>query len=292
MGFFSGATGEATVGGAGALWDVNNGLYVGGTAFNSGGTGTLTIATGGTVTAGGVFKLWGAGTLNLNGGTLNVGSLDMLDNSGAFNFNAGTVNVTNNFSLNGFGAPGSLVLGKFNTMTVGGTTTLNDFSTLDINGGTFSTGSLVNNGGFAFNSGTFNLTNSNLVIGAGGLFGGNVEFDASRTVNVANTVTINSGAILGLNNAAFSAGNYNNLGTVDLAGSVTVASGTVFSNSGILTGNGTIGAALANGPVGQVRAVTGDTLTFTGTGNTNAGLVNPLGAPLRLITAWPTRAVA
>jgi len=272
LGFSSGATGTATVGGTGARWNMA-GLYVGGTTAGSGGAGTLTVTTGGTVSAG-VFKLWDTGVLNLNGGRLVVGSLD---NFGAFNFNAGTVDVTNDLSLNGFGAPGSLALGKFDALAVGGTTTLNDYSTLDVNGGSFSTGWLVDNGGFAFNSGTFNLTSADLVIGATGLFGSNVGFDASRTVNVTNTVIIDSGAILGLNNAVFTAGTYANNGTVDLSGSVTSAGGGTFTNNNLLTGNGIITASLANSTTGQVRATLGDTLTFNGAANTNDGTLNLLG---------------
>ena len=52
---------------------------------------------------------------------------------------------------------------------VDGTTTLNDVLTID--GGTFSTGSLVNPQRLDFIRGTFNLSGDDLTIGFGGLFG-------------------------------------------------------------------------------------------------------------------------
>ena len=281
LGFNSGATGTANVSGADALWDVANTLYVGGNVSGSGGAGTLNIDAGGAVNAG-FFELYDTGVLNMNGGTLTAGGLD---NLGSFNFNAGTVNVANDLATNGFGAQGSITVGTFGTLNVGGATSLNDFSTLVVNGGTFSTGSLIDNGGFAFNSGIFNLTSDNLVIGAGGLFGSNVEFDSSRTVNVSNSVNINSGAILGLNNTSFSAGTYNNSGTVDLVGSVTNASGGNFINAGLLTGNGAMSASLTNTSTGELRATSGDTLVMAGATNTNAGLINLLGGTVEFSNA-------
>lgn len=273
LGSVAGSSGTFVVG-SGQTLTATQRLAVGGTDSGPAGSGALGIGSGGTVFVDSAFKLWSTGTLTLAGGTLDVGSLDAF---GPIQFHGGLVRVFSDLTLNGDGGPGSLALNAFGTLTVGGTTTLKEFSTLTLNGGSFSTGSLVNPTGFAFNAGTFSLTGDNLVIGAGGLFGSHVAFDARRTVVVTNEVTVDSGAVLGLENALFTAGSTTNNGTVDLAGSVSVAGGTSFTNHGLLTGNGTVAASLTNGAGGEVRVTAGDTLGFTASGNANDGQLNLLG---------------
>jgi len=69
---------------------------------------------------------------------------------------------------------------------------------------------------------------------------------------------------------------------IDNAGEIEMVSGSSLSggllaNTGLLHGSGAIANVLDNNTGGQVRAMTGDLLTFTGVGNTNSGAINLLG---------------
>jgi len=245
------------------------------------GTGAFT-QTGGTNTVATTLTLavnaGASGTYNLGGGTLTVGSLAKGGGTGTFNFNAGTLNFAGDLLLDATSLlDGNLVLTGVKTLGVGGTTTLGGANTLTLDGGTFSTGSLANNGGFAFNKGTFNLTNDNLVVGAGGLFGGSVQFGGNQTVNVTHTTTIDSGSVLALNDSAFSSGTTNNNGQVALGGVNTNLGGGTVNNAGKITGSGQVSATLNNMGSGEVRANAGDALVFSGTGNTSDGRITLLG---------------
>ncbi|MDH3948810.1 MAG: hypothetical protein OEU74_07600, partial [Gammaproteobacteria bacterium] len=216
--------------------------------------------------------------VNLTGGTINTGSLE---STGSFNFNAGTLNIATDLIMDTTGPLGtSLVLNGFKTLGVGGTTTLNGASTLTLDGGTFSTGSLVNNGGFTFNSGTFNLTNDNLTIGAGGLLGAVLPLSYGKTVNVTNNTTVDAAGFLYLNGGSFASGNIINNGQVELDGSLSNLGGAI-SNNGLLNGDGHITAVLTNNVGGEVQVASGDTLRFTAAGNTNSGEIILAGGTAR-----------
>ena len=240
----------------------------------------LNINSGTSADVTGPLQIWSGGTVNLNGGALNVGALNKL---GSFNFNSGTLNLTNSDLLvdTGGSLGSNIYLSSFRSLGVSGTTTLNGASTLTLDGGTFSTGSLVNNGGFNFNRGTFNLTGDNLTIGNGGLFGSVAQFDINRSVNVTNTTTINSGAILSLVDGSFTSGTTINNGTVNLAGPVSTLGGGTLTNNGLLGGNGRVSASLTNNAGGEVDASAGNSVRFTGSGNTNWGDINLTGGTAR-----------
>ncbi|MBK8120446.1 MAG: hypothetical protein IPK39_15655 [Sulfuritalea sp.] len=85
LGFNSGATGAATVGGA--LWDVGGGLYVGGNDLSSGGTGTLTVNTGGKVKAGSL-TVWN-GSSSIKTGTTASTTGGIIDIAGALTLQGG-----------------------------------------------------------------------------------------------------------------------------------------------------------------------------------------------------------
>ena len=275
IGHDAGGIGTATVDGPGSVWTTTGALYVGGNETAAGGTGTVNVSNGGQVDVSGNLKIWNTGTFNLNGGTVDTGDLTV---DGAFNFNAGTLSVANNLLLDA-SAPlaTNLSLTGFKTVNVGGTTTLAGYNTLSIDGGTFATGSLVNNGGFAFNSGTFNLTSDDLTVGNGGLFGPLLLMDYNKNLNVSNNTTVDAGATLYMNGGHFSSGTTTNNGTVELDGPVATIGGGTFTNNGLLTGNGTVNAVLHNASGGDIRSTLGDTLTFSGTGNTNDGSLSLLG---------------
>ena len=273
-GFISGSDGRSgtvTVDGSGSTWS-NYHLYIGGGASSSGGNGSLTVSNGGLVSVVDILKLWATGTVNLNGGTITAMSLV---NQGTFNFNAGTLNIGGDL-LTGTLSP-ALTLSGLKLLNVAGTTTLDGFSTLTLDGGTFSTGYLVDNGGFAFNRGTFNLTSDNLTIGTEGLFGSHVLLDYGKEVNVSNTINIDPGAVLSLRGGRLSGNLVNNSGVIDMADTLSKLGGGLLGNSGLIHGTGTVSAALTNHTGGEVRAATGDTLSFTGAGNANAGVINLTG---------------
>lgn len=73
----TGATGAATVSGAGSTWNAGQNLFIGTdvdfgtqTAIGNGGTGTVTVAAGGTINSGNIV-VDGGGTLTGSGGTIN-----------------------------------------------------------------------------------------------------------------------------------------------------------------------------------------------------------------------------
>ncbi len=132
-----------------------------------------------------------------------------------------------------------------------GTTTLNNVLTL--NGGTFSTGSLVNPGMLQFNSGTLNITGDNLSISGSGLFSNTLTLAAGAAVNVTNSASIAAGASLAMQGGIFSAA--------------------TLTNSGTIGGSGQIAAPLTNAPGGQICAFTGDHPVFTGGSNLNQGQI-------------------
>ncbi|MBK8120447.1 MAG: hypothetical protein IPK39_15660 [Sulfuritalea sp.] len=87
LGVFNGATGAATVGGAGALWDVGGGLYVGGNNVSSGGTSTLTVNSGGTVKAGSL-TVWNSAS-SITTGTTASPTGGIIDIAGALTLQGG-----------------------------------------------------------------------------------------------------------------------------------------------------------------------------------------------------------
>jgi T5SS/PEP-CTERM-associated repeat protein len=257
IGSYGGSTGTVTVDGAGSTWN-NDTLFVGGSSSAAGGTGTLTVQNGGTVNVADTLKIWSIGTLNLNGGTVQAAVFDL--SVGTFNFNTGTIRDTNDLTV----SPGDNLLGVSHTirfarhLRVDGTTTLADALTID--GGTFSTGALVNPILLQFSSGTFNLTSANLVIGNGGLFGPTTTLTSAKTMGVTNNATIEAAGILDMQGGAFSAGTLTNLGTIQ--------------------GTGRINAPLTNSSTGKVRSFTGEHLTFSGGGHLNQGQIQLYGGTL------------
>jgi hypothetical protein len=273
LGSNSGGNGIYDLSGTGSLYASFEDVGLSGTgSFNQSG-GTHTVF--GLLTLG--ANAGGTGTYTLNGGTLDVGGLVRGAGNGTFNFNAGTLNIAGPLSLDASHPLDNLILTGVKTLGVGGTTTLSGASTLTLDGGTFSTGSLVNNGGFAFTRGTFNLTNDDLIVGVGGLFGSSAQFDRNQAVNVTRTTTINSGSVLALNNGSFTSGTTYNHGQVTLGGVNSHLGGGTVENAGRITGSGQVSARLHGAANGEIRALAGDAMVFTGTDNVNEGRITLLG---------------
>ncbi len=67
-----------------------------------------------------------------------------------------------------------------------------------------------------------------------------------------------------------------NAGEIEMVSGSSLSGGLI-TNTGLLHGSGAIANVLDNNAGGQVRAMTGDLLIFTGAGNTNSGAINLLG---------------
>ena len=320
------ATGELTVEGAGSAVTQTGSSSLGlGASFAS--SATLSVNNSGTFTSGtGAFTLNATGTLNIDAGTATFHG-PLTYNGGVVNFTAGALLFTNptvNLTVGTGGMLGTnLTLTSAQRLQIGGTTTVDAFRTLTLNGGTFTTGALVNNGTIAFNSGTLAITGAGgFTIGTGAALGASVVLGTGANLNVTNTATIATDGSLTLNGGRLDAGILSNSGSLrldvgtvsvsgvatntsvgqmflsdtfstagtltnSLGGRVTLRDGAgrlsgvgALSNSGLITGDGTIAKALTNTATGEIRAETGKFLVLTGANAANAGKYNLLGGEL------------
>ncbi len=179
------------------------------------------------------------GSYSLSGGTLRFNTYTR-SSTGTFFFNAGTIQVRGNRSIGTdpaihdlFGSVPNIAAGK--GLTVEGSATLLTSVTLD--GGTFTSGSLTSASNLHLQRGTFNLTNQAVSIGGGGLLGGTLDLNDDMTVNVTLGIT----------------------------------------NQGLVTGDGQLGGTFTNAIGGELRGEPGRSLKLTGPGNANSGQINLLG---------------
>jgi hypothetical protein len=270
------STGTVTIAGGGsALTLTGAAIATIGAASTS--TATMNVENGGTLNSGtGTTTLNATGTINIDGGNLNLAG-PLARNGGALNFNSGALSIVDNWNVGVGGLLGlDVTFDTTRRFTTSATTTIDTLHTLTLNGATFSTGALVNNGTLAFNSGTLTITGaSGLTIGGGGPLGSALTLGAGRRLNVINTTTINGGAVVLIESGgAFTSGTLANSGTVVLDGAATVLVGTAVNNSGLIRGEGIVSASVANAAGGEIRAQAGKTLTLTGVNATNAGMIN------------------
>jgi T5SS/PEP-CTERM-associated repeat protein len=283
-----GSDGAVSVAGGGATWTNTDSLSVGGLT-GDGGTGLVEIGPGGTVAVGALMRIWTDGTVNLSGGTLRFALADpLLLPGGVPNYYAGTIEFDRDMAIDSaanatlnalFGSPVTIPAVK--ELRVTGTATLHESVTLD--GGTFTVGDLVNAALLQFNSGTFNLTNADLTVDPGGMFGGTVVLAYGQNINVTNTATATADGLLVLQGGSLSAGQLVNEGQVRLDGVTSLLGGTILTNRGVLEGTGRIAALLLNETAGQVRAGDGEHLRFTAAGNTNAGQIEAMGGQVEFL---------
>ena len=315
----SGGIGTLLVSGAGTTWQQTTTAQV--TIGASDGIGTLDVRDGAaftTATSPMVIKT--TGTVILDGGTLSVGGT--FSNSGTLNFNAGALDLPgSNITVGTGGSLGqNLTLLADHQLAIGGTTTVDAFRTLTLDGGSFSTGALVNNGVVDFQRGTLGITGAGgFNIGTGAL-GGSVTLRAGANLQVTNRTIVATGALLRVDGGSFSGSDVTSDGTIDHrdgaldftgtltnkstgrmfvsglaspaglisnAGRITMQQGIGFlggagaiTNTGLITGDGTIAKPVTNSAGGQIRAEPGKTLTLTGTFATNAGTLSLEGGTL------------
>ncbi len=201
-----------------------------GAAFLS--SATLTVNNGGAFTSGtGSITLNATGAINIGGGTVTLNG-PLARNGGTVTFTSGALSIIDNWNVGVGGLLGANVtFDATRRMATSATTTVDIFQTLTLNGGTLSTGALVNNGAIAFNSGTLAVTGvGGFNIGTGAL-GANVTLGTGANLLVTNTATAAAGATLTMNGGTFNAGTLNNSGTIRAnLGTASAASGT--NNSG------------------------------------------------------------
>jgi T5SS/PEP-CTERM-associated repeat protein len=264
IGHYTGSFGTATLGSTNAndsVWDIAGELTLAGTETSSqgSGSGVLNINTGGVVNIASHLRVRNLGDVNLTGGEINIGGdLILTDAGSTINFAFGKIGFTDpgGTTLSPTELERILALGGGNRPTlytnmelaIAGTAVLG--GPLRINGGTLTAGTLAP-GSFTqldFDAGTLNLTESGLLVGASGPLGKDVTVGAGQTLNVAQTVTVASGASLTVV-GGFGAG------TLEVAGAVTFIDATPGSKAvdGAVQGNGgtltVVGEVQFNGPI-------------------------------------------
>jgi T5SS/PEP-CTERM-associated repeat protein len=245
-------------------------------------TRVLDIESGGQVSVGAIV-LNATGTINLDGGTLNVNGA-VTSSGGTFNFLRGALNVVGNLTVGDASGllAGALTLNTDRNLNVTGTTSIAEFRTLTLDGGSFSTGDLAINGTFEFRRGTLSITGlGGLAIGPAGPLGSAVTVGAGQDVNVSHAAVVQAGASLLLETGgSFNAATLLNNGSLVLAGVNATLGGGVVNNAGVLRGDGHVAAAVNNNAGGEIRAENGKTLLFTAAPGPNAGLINLQGGTL------------
>lgn len=259
VGYLSGSSGVVNVTGAGSQWNT------GGLTIGDLGNGNLSIENGGVVSnrigvigndtdSMGVVKVTGAGSQWINSLTLSVGS-----------YGSGTLNVLDS---------GKVMTTALNIGTKG---------TVNLDGGSLQvgSGSIAAGGGFNWTNGTLGYT-GNASVGSG-LLGSTTTLGTGKTLNVANNLTIGSGNTVALAGGQFSAN------TLTLSGGSITSTGAVdLTNTGTLTGHGTVAGNVTGGAANTITASGGALnlgnvsanggYTFGGTLNVGSQQVNLLSA--------------
>jgi T5SS/PEP-CTERM-associated repeat protein len=215
-------------------------------ALGSTGQSSLSVGNGSAVTVNGTLTLGSAGTINLTGGSLTVGGLTF--SGGAVNWTSGTVAFTGAPTLGA--SELTTLLGPGGTLSAGKT----------LKGSPFSASALTVSGNLTVAGGTLTATDvintATLNVTAGTVQG---------TTSVSNPI----GALLSLANGATLSGQTFNGGELQFGGGAARLVGQL-SNTGRVSGTGTVTGNLINNPNGVVSADAGQRLVFGGAGDVNA----------------------
>ena len=194
--------------------------------------------------------------LTLTGGALETGSLV---NNGTLDLTSGLLSISGNagFTIGASGALGSSVhLGTGANLSVTNTAQIAADSSLTVDGGRFDAGILNNSGTLRLDRGAVSAASAaNNSAGA--------EMFISDTFSTVGTFANVNGARITLRDGS---------GRITGAGAL--------SNSGLITGEGTIAKALTNNLTGEIRAAAGGVIALTGANGTNSGKFNLLGGQL------------
>jgi len=242
----------------------------------AGGSGIYTLS-GGTLNVAASIGLNTASQFIQTGGALTLGSFSVV---GAipvpYTFSGGLLHLTASpLNIDASGLLGANVsTSPTRSIIIDQSTTLAPLSLLTIAGGTFSTGSFINNGGsVALSGGTLAVTNSSFTIGANQPLGATVKLDFGTNLSVAPAgLNVDPGALLQVNGGAiYSTGTVTNNGQVLLSAPTSLISSGTFQNNALVSGTGRITGTLNNGTLAEVRVDPSDSLQFQGPGNNSAG---------------------
>lgn len=203
------SAGELSIGGS---------LYLGLSSYGGGSPGFN--QTGASVTIGQTLWIDAFRTYNLSGGTLSAALIDV---GSAASLAIGTGAVANASILE-----------------------LNSPSAVKIEGGALNVGQVVrrsSGASLAHGYGTLNLTNSNLLVGNGGLLGPAVALPIGRNLGVSGVTEIQAGGLLTIDGGSFATGELLNGGAVDFRrGTLKVTNSTL-----AVAGSGPLGGFIALG---------------------------------------------
>ena len=132
-----GSIGQAQIYGLSSTIQIDQEVFVGGSAFGPGGTGTLIVGngpgTGGTINIDNTLRISNTGTVQLNGGVINTARLNTVE--GTWTWGGGELNLTDPAAGFVVGATGqfgaTLTIPAGNRMTVAGPTTVEASAVLD-----------------------------------------------------------------------------------------------------------------------------------------------------------------
>lgn len=267
IGRLVGGVGLATVQGTGSTWTNSGSLTVGGS-----GTGVLNLGSGGSIATDSTNignDLGSIGTLALAGG-----ASQFISNGGLF-VGGGSL-VTGGSGCVSVGSGAALSVGAASVTRIYGTGSVN------LDGGTIFTGSLDVQAGGAlnFNSGSLIVTGlAGMNITAPSTLGASVTIGSGKALTVFNTGTIGAAAIVNMTGGALNAGLIENHGELLLSDRASLVSAGAVINHGLISGDGRISGTVANMPGGEIRADSGDRVSFiNGLGSSNnSGRINLLG---------------
>jgi filamentous hemagglutinin family protein len=218
-------------------------------AYRDAGVGNITMAAGTTINSGtGAFNA----NLNSGGGTITLRDITAgaVDARGAVQ-NLGTTTLTT-LAMSG----GDLTLGAGGSMVVSGLANIVAGNTLNLSGGSFSSGSLGISGILNLSSGTFSTGAT--TIANGGTFtlsGGSATFSGPMTVQSGGTLNYGLAGTTTIPGASSNAGTMNfTAGTASFGGGLTQTAGTMTLNGGNVTGN----VAINGGTLGGSGTLTGN----------------------------------
>jgi hypothetical protein len=218
-------------------------------SYRDAGTANITMAAGTSINTG-----TGALTAKLNGsgGTITFRDITAgdVDAQGAVQ-NLGTTTLTT-LAMSG----GDLTLGAGGSMVVAGLANIAAGNTLNLTGGSFTSGSLGISGSLNLNSGS--LSTGATTIANGGTFtltGGTPTFTGPMTVQAGGTLNYGLAGATNIPGASSNAGTMNFTGgTVNFTGGLTQTAGTMTLNGGNASGN----VALNGGTLGGSGTLTGN----------------------------------
>ncbi|MEO2047107.1 MAG: PQQ-dependent sugar dehydrogenase [Pirellulales bacterium] len=243
---------------------------------------SVTIDSGKSLSVSGTTTIGAGGTLDLAGGSFTTGELVVDGPNATLSLN-GAAPTVDDFSLT-HGVRQELALGH--NLVIANTTHIGAGSVLHLVGGTLTTGDILVEGALDFDTGTLELTNQGFTVGSGGLFGQILTLTSGQQLKTGQDVGIDPLGMLQLQDAgSLTTAVLTNGGTLQLDGLTAILNSVSLVNNGVIRGTGRILSNLTNTVSGEIRAQSNDNLLWLGSGHTNAGKIEVIGAEIEFIGA-------